>query len=49
MDKSITNCIVTIKPELLEKINALGKDIANGEPGNEITEEFNRIIRSINQ
>ncbi|NMB95497.1 MAG: hypothetical protein GYA02_02640 [Clostridiaceae bacterium] len=49
MDKSITNCIVTDKPELLEKINALGKDIANGEPGNEITEEFNRIIRSINQ
>ena len=25
MDKSITNCIVTDKPELLEKINALGK------------------------
>lgn len=49
LDKSVTNCIVTDKPEILERINALGNDITNGKPGNEITDEFNRIIRSIKQ
>ncbi|HHV97712.1 MAG TPA: hypothetical protein GXX37_14830 [Clostridiaceae bacterium] len=49
MDNSITNCVVTDKPEILERIKALGEDITNGKPGNEITEEFNRIINMINR
>jgi len=49
MDNSITNCVVTDKPEILERIKTLGEDITNGKPGNQITEEFNRIIKSINQ
>jgi len=46
-DNTITNCTVSESPQILDRINKLGTDITNNKPVNEISEEFNRIIKTI--
>lgn len=48
IDKTITNVIATQSSDIVNRITTLSKDITDNTPVNDIINEFNRIIRSIN-
>ncbi|RCX17118.1 YhcN/YlaJ family sporulation lipoprotein [Anaerobacterium chartisolvens] len=47
IDRTITNVSVSEQPDMMNRMNRLGEDITNNRPMNDITNEFNQIMRGI--